>query len=138
MSIASSFAAFESICDIVGGQAALRLCAFYGPSTGRAYVPNQPTGGHPIEKLIGRKAFVELVHARGGDTLFLPRLDLAAIGNAGKVWSLSRQNISKHQIATLLGLTPTRVSQICKALAADGYGDLDEFENAVLSSEAQP
>lgn len=135
MSIASSFAAFESISDIVGGQAALRLCAFYGPSIGRVYIPNQPTSGRPLEKLIGPKAYAELVQALGGSTLFTPRLDLTAVSNAGRVWSLSRQNISKQQIATLLGLTPTRVSQICKALAADGYGDLDDFENAGLSGD---
>jgi len=137
MSIASSFAAFESISDIIGGQAALRICAFWGNSTGRVYVPREPTSGHPIEKLIGRKAYVELVHAAGGTTLFTPRLDLSAISNAGKVWSLSQRNISKQQTATLLGLTPTRVGQICKALEAEGYGNLENFENVVLASEVQ-
>jgi len=131
MTASTSFQQFQRVSDQVGGAAALRLHAFFGGLGGSVYVPEQATEGHILEKLLGRKAFIDLVAAYRGQTLHVARLNLEPLRNAGRIWALHRQNISRTNIAGLLSVTQARVGQVLKQLEADGFGDL---EDAILFS----
>lgn len=123
MQSVSSFQQFDRLSGIVGGEAALRLTAFFGGAGNAFYIPTKTTPGHFIEKLIGRRAFAVLVDKLPGETIHVSQLRLGALKNAGKVYSLSRKNISDTQISSLLAITPQRVNQIRRMLEAEGFGD---------------
>lgn len=134
MTLSATFRAFERLSDQIGGEAALKLVAWYGATHGRVAVPNHPREGHVLERLLGRKAFCDLVRAFGGETIYTPRVDLSAIQTAAKVWSLTKLNVSRQHTASLLGISAARVGQIVNGLNQEGWGDLEAFSNAGLSS----
>jgi len=126
MTASTSFQQFQRVSDQVGGAAALRIHAFFGGLGGSLYIPEQATEGHILEKLLGRSAFIRLVAAYRGQTLPVARLNLDPLRNAGKIWALHRQNVSKTTIAGLLGVTKARVSQVLQQLQEDGFGELED------------
>ena len=122
----TSFTQFERISDQIRGAAALRLHAFFSGIGGALYVPVEATPGHILERLLGRKAFLDIVQAFKGETLHVNRLDLEPLKNAARVWALSSKNISRQTTAGLLGITPARVGQIIAQLNEEGFGGLED------------
>ena len=92
----TSFQQFERVSDQIGGAGALRLFAFFSSIGGALYVPQAATEGHILEKLLGRRAFLDLVAAFRGETLHVSRLDVEPLRNAARVWSLASKNISRQ------------------------------------------
>lgn len=128
----SAFKQFERISDQIGGEAALRLHAFFGGLGRSVYVPTESTPGHILERLLGRESFVDLVRAFSGQTLSIPALDIAPLRNAGRVWALTRKNVSQTLVAGLLDISPARVCQIVKSLELEGFGALAD---SIVESE---
>lgn len=124
MGVQTSFARVEQIADQVGANAALRLTSFFGGTGRRLYVPLVATPNHLLEKIVGREAFVNLVAAFGGESLWLPLIDINPLRNAGRVWLLRESNLSDVQIGNLLGISKQRVGQIVASLRLDGFADL--------------
>ncbi len=124
----SSFQQFERVSDKIGGAAALRLFSFYSTIGSHVYIPESATEGHVLERLIGRRAFLDLVAAFRGENVPVSRLEVEPIRNAARVWTLVNKNVSKQSIAALLGVSTARVSQIARQLEEEGFGSLeDEF-----------
>lgn len=128
-----SFQNFDRVSAAIGGGPALRLFSFYSALTDKCYVPEQATEGHILGRLLGRRAFIDLVANFRGESLPVSHLHTEPIKLAAKVWSLDNKNISRQNIAGLLGVTPARVGQILGQLKADGFGDLDD---AILTGGA--
>lgn len=126
MPAATSFTQLESVADQIGAAGALRLFTFFGSLGGGLYVPVIVEDDHILSKLLGRKAFSDLVAAFGGQTLHCTRLDLGPLRTAARVWALSKRNLSNQMIAGLLGITAARVSQISRQLREEGFGDLED------------
>lgn len=122
----SSYLQVERIADQIGANAALKLTAFYGGTGRNCYVPTDPVNGHVLEKIIGPEAFKNLVAAFGGESIWLPLVDLTPLRNAGRIWMLRESELSNAQIANLLGISKARVGQITAALRLDGFADLAE------------
>lgn len=121
-----SFQNFDRVAEKIGGGAALRLFSFYSALTDKCYVPQKADEGHILQRLLGRRAFIDLVTNFRGESLPVSRLHTEPIKTAAKVWSLDSKNIPKHQIAGLLGITHVRVTQILAELKRDGFGDIDD------------
>lgn len=107
-----SFQEFGRLTDAVGGEAALRLCAFAGTVSGRRlYVPagNAP---HVLRKVMGLAGFTKLVATFGGQTIVIPGVQLESLRTAGRAHALLRQGLSRTAIAHALGVTVQRVHQL--------------------------
>lgn len=124
-----SFQEFGRLADAVGGEAALRLCAFAGTASGRrAYVPVAADKEHVLRKVMGAAGFAKLVTAFGGQTIVVPGVQLDSLRTAGRVHSLLRQGLSRTAIAHALGVTVQRVHQLemeFKDLNGEGFDDDD-------------
>lgn len=108
-----SFQEFGRLADAVGGEAALRLCAFAGTASGRrAYVPADGNAPHVLRKVMGAAGFAKLVTAFGGQTVVVPGIELGALRTAGRAHALLRQGLSRTAIAHALGVTVQRVHQL--------------------------
>lgn len=117
----STFKLFENVSDQIGGEAALKLHAFFGGTTKALYVPVAAAKDHVIAKIIGQEAFENLVAAFAGQTLPIQPLHISPLRNAGRVWALSKNNVSRQTISGLLGISTHRVWQIKNQLAGGGF-----------------
>lgn len=138
-----SFQEFGRLADVVGGEAALRLCAFAGtPSGRRLYVPVDGNSPHILRRAVGAAGFTKLVAAFGGQTIIIPGVQLESLRTAGRAHALLRQGLSRTAIAHALGVTVQRVHQLeseFKDLTDEGLDHDDHItQRLMLSASEKP
>lgn len=108
--------AIDDIAAVVGFTAALRLCAWYGCSSAKLYVPHTASEDHDLARLIGMPAFERLVREwghDGADLLALPNLeDFEEDRRYRQVRDLLRRNLTPREIGPLVGLSERRIQQV--------------------------
>jgi hypothetical protein len=122
MSDRTELKAFQLLCDAVGPAAALCLCAFFAGRN--VYVPACIPGIHVIVNLIGREAADRLAAEYGGESISVPSCELRHLRRAGQIYALRRYGLSHSAMASALGITAMRVSQIRAQLRREGYDGL--------------
>lgn len=120
MAISTDLRTFGKISEVIGAEAAAKLCGFFGGIGSSLSIPARPICGHVIERVIGRAAFILLIEKFGPGSLWVPKLDLAPLRRAGLVYALGRQGVSPSLQAALADCTPQRISQLRAELTLEG------------------
>lgn len=115
---------FDRIADQVGGAAALALCAVAGHK-GQVYVPKEAgDDGHLFARVLGKRAFRNLIAAFGGEYIQLPDVlgSIEPLRRIGLVHDLSKTGSGTKTIAAALKCSRQNVARILRDL--DGVGPI--------------
>lgn len=104
----------QSIAEIVGDEAALRLAMEYGGL--QLYVPLRPPVDSPLVKLIGEPAARALAKRWGGCTVILP----LNAGRRARIIELRKGGRAVHEIASLVGCTERHVYAVLASYKHSG------------------
>lgn len=121
MADSTELKSFARLEGAVGGVSALRLCAFFGGQT--LYIPLAIGTSHVIANLIGMRDAQYLATELGGQDVFVPACELAALRRAGKLRQmLRRPGLSPTTCADELGVTGRQARRLAaKLLQLEGY-----------------
>lgn len=124
---------FERLSDEIGGAGALALCAFAG-HRGQVYVPQNEDDKHVFSRVLGKKAFGDLVQAFSGQYIQLPNIEasITPLRRAGLVHDFHTAGTPTRLIAASLRCTRQNVARILRDL--DGVGPIE----ATVSDNDEP
>lgn len=108
---------FERISNEIGGAGALALCAFAG-HRGQVYVPQNEDDKHVFSRVLGKKAFRDLVAAFGGEYIQLPDIEasITPLRRVGLVHDFRTAGTPTRLIAASLRCTRQNVARILRDL----------------------
>ena len=100
----------EDICGEIGYTATCLLVDWFGGSS--LYIPESPSEGHTIERVIGRPAFLRLVKAYGNSNMKVPLDYQREITRRNKaICQLLSKGDSPREVAKVVCLTERSVQK---------------------------
>lgn len=102
---------FGELCEIMGQEAAERLCAIYGGLS--FYVPKRPWSETKLAAIIGHKQFAALARIYGGGEITIPNRRGKEPAKA-KIIELIEAGKGAREIAIEMGVTQRYVESLAK------------------------